>query len=649
MRKLFLILFVCVVSHHSIAQSLTLQQRLYYTCKVWGFAKYYHSNVSTCNVNWDSVLLHVLPLVKSAGTSADFNDALDTMLIAAGPMALSSVYFPDTIALELKRNRDWSWTSDPVFRTDIQTALDTIKNNFRPHTICSVEFDTSSTPAFGTSGGLLTFPTDSPFFLNVDVTVSYPDEYHRLLLLFKFWNIINYFNPHNYVLDKPVDTLLFNNVTAIDTVSSPVGLYNAIKRFTAGLDDAHTEGLTYDPYFTYPGQYVPLIMLRYIEGKYVVVKTLIKGVNIGDAIISVDGRTPAQIEDSFCNYVSTGNMSVFRRFMCQYLLTGIAGTKVNVVTADPTGTLTTGLYERSTQYFATWFPPAYYPVDSISSIKWTTLGCGIGYVNATNITTNDQADAAYAALSNSPAIILDLRNDATNSFVELVYDMFSGYNYCDKSKVPDVTYPGTFTWEYDTLYFDNTSSYKGTVILLFNEETQSHVEFYCMMFQGLPNVIKIGSQTAGTDGEITFFELTQDIHSGFTSVADFYANGDSTQRIGIVPDSAVYLTVNGIMQGRDELLDKAMQIGCSVAAVPNVQLKPAINVFPNPANDVIHIDNLQTNAIYVVYNILGSTVQEGMLKAGNNTLSLMSLANGMYLLEITDNEGRRTINKVAKQ
>ena len=96
MRKLLLILAISVICQNSFAQP-TLQQKLYYTCKVWGFVKYYHSEVSICHVNWDSVLLHTLPLVRSASTSNEFNDALDTMLLAAGPMALSSTYFPDTL------------------------------------------------------------------------------------------------------------------------------------------------------------------------------------------------------------------------------------------------------------------------------------------------------------------------------------------------------------------------------------------------------------------------------------------------------------------------------------------------------------------------------------------------------------------------
>ncbi len=136
MRRILLIVLLALVCKTTFAQTPTPEEKLYYTCKVWGFVKYYHSEVSVCHVNWDSVLLHVLPLVRTASTSADFNDALDTMLLAAGPMTLSSTPLTPITDPILKCNLDGSWISSPALRSDVQEILDTIKNNFRPHAMC---------------------------------------------------------------------------------------------------------------------------------------------------------------------------------------------------------------------------------------------------------------------------------------------------------------------------------------------------------------------------------------------------------------------------------------------------------------------------------------------------------------------------------
>ena len=191
MKRTILFLCVFIGNYVSLAQTPTLQQKLYYTCKVWGFVKYYHSNVSTCNVNWDSVLVSILPVVENAVNDSEFNDALDTMLAAAGPMALSTTYFPDTLPANLKFNRNFSWISTSLLRNDVRVQMDTIKNNFRPHSECWVGNNTFTT----SYNGWLVLPYDNPD-LNVNTITSYPGENQRLLMLFKYWNVVSYFYPY---------------------------------------------------------------------------------------------------------------------------------------------------------------------------------------------------------------------------------------------------------------------------------------------------------------------------------------------------------------------------------------------------------------------------------------------------------------------
>src|ERR1035437_1443752 len=170
MKKLYLFFIICTVGTMALAQNPTYQQKLYYSCKVWGFVKYYHSRVSVCQVNWDSVLLHTLPLIKNAVTNNEFNDALDTMLLAAGPMEIATTPSADTLPPELKRNLNFGWINDPIFRSDVKVLLDTIKNNLRPRLICWVH----------SNGGYPVFPYDS-LMINSNTKTNYPDEFTRLL------------------------------------------------------------------------------------------------------------------------------------------------------------------------------------------------------------------------------------------------------------------------------------------------------------------------------------------------------------------------------------------------------------------------------------------------------------------------------------
>jgi C-terminal processing protease CtpA/Prc len=73
------------------------------------------------------------------------------------------------------------------------------------------------------------------------------------------------------------------------------------------------------------------------------------------------------------------------------------------------------------------------------------------------------------------------------------------------------------------------------------------------------NVIIIGSQTAGADGDVTGIALPGGIKVAFSGHGIHYPDGRPTQGIGIVPDIKISPTVKGIKEGRDEVLERAVE------------------------------------------------------------------------------------------
>ena len=659
MRKLILLFIFCLFCMNAMAQTPTLQQKLYYTCKVWGFVKYYHSNVSTCHVNWDSVLLHTLPLVRSATTNNEFNDALDTILLAAGPMAIATTYFPDTLPAKLKRNRDWNWIATPMLRNDVQTQLDTIKNNFRPHIGCFVKVDPYEFTRTGIDpwGGYLEFLPDTTL-LNINMSTSYPDMDHRQLMFFKFWNIICYFNPNNYVLDTPWDTTLYNNVIPMDVVADGRSLYLLYTRTGTLLNDTHVYDLSGSAsYQSVPGVYAPKILLKYIDSQYVVVRSIETGINPGDAIVAINGMTTAQWEDSLAPYYSSSNQSVFRKIVCQDMLgREMYGTSETIVAQDSTGTNNFFHVECVTVINDPFYTNSYYPSDSLNSISWTTMGCDIGYVNMGNLQYADVANM-YNDLHDKSAIIFDLRN-YPNGTAWSISDLLYPYTMQNATFLqPDVTYPGTYYQAYNYNGSNgNPTPYTGKVIILMNEVTQSQAEYSCMLIGAMPGTIKVGSQTAGADGDVTWFSISNDLRFGYSSLGVFYPNGDSTQRIGIVPDSVVYPTRSGIRHSDDEVLDKALLIaGCGLET-PNVQVnKTVVCAFPIPANDIVNITatGIEANEGSIeLTDVTGRVLlQKDVTNNGGNiatTFDVKGLCAGMYFITLHAAEQQYT-RKIIKE
>ena len=80
-----------------------------------------------------------------------------------------------------------------------------------------------------------------------------------------------------------------------------------------------------------------------------------------------------------------------------------------------------------------------------------------------------------------------------------------------------------------------------------------------MLIQAVINTTIVGSQTAGADGDIAIFTFPGGYETAFSGHGIFYPDGRETQRIGIVPDIKITQTIDGIRNGKDEILDRAIQ------------------------------------------------------------------------------------------
>jgi len=90
---------------------------------------------------------------------------------------------------------------------------------------------------------------------------------------------------------------------------------------------------------------------------------------------------------------------------------------------------------------------------------------------------------------------------------------------------------------------------------------------------------------------------------------------------------------------------------CSLASLNTNEINNIheISIFPNPANDLLQINNLKTPSTYQLTSIIDSILQHGTIQQGINPISIRSLPSGMYLLELVDEQGNKTVKKIIKQ
>ena len=117
--------------------------------------------------------------------------------------------------------------------------------------------------------------------------------------------------------------------------------------------------------------------------------------------------------------------------------------------------------------------------------------------------------------------------------------------------------------------------YAGKVVVLVDEVSQSQAEYTAMALRASPHAVVVGSATPGADGNVSEFALPGGLHTMISGIGVFYRDKKPTQQIGIVPDKVVYPTIEGIRDGRDEVLEEGIRqiIG---AETPLPDISPTI-------------------------------------------------------------------------
>jgi C-terminal processing protease CtpA/Prc len=127
---------------------------------------------------------------------------------------------------------------------------------------------------------------------------------------------------------------------------------------------------------------------------------------------------------------------------------------------------------------------------------------------------------------------------------------------------PSQTHPGTRSDNFVNQYIPRSPYafvYDRPVVLLMDEQTFSHPEWVIMSFRVAPNVTVIGPYSMGSNGNVAQLPLPGGITMIYTSLGVYTPEGGQTHRIGLAPDIRVDRTIQGITQGRDELIEAAIQ------------------------------------------------------------------------------------------
>ncbi|WP_300567929.1 S41 family peptidase [Flavobacterium sp.] len=545
MKIYFTLFFTLIVgSQISFAQEkLSETEKLASTAKIWGFLKYYHPEVADGKYDWDAQLFEILPKIEKAENKTELSNVLSQWITSLGKIKKCNSCEPDSKKEYFDKNFDLNWTQDKkIFSEELCAQLKNIEEN---------RFQ-------GNHHYVSTFRGIG----NIEVKnekeykdFNWTDKNLRLLALFKYWNIIEYFFPYKYQTDQKWDWVLTEMLPKFLDPKNEEEYHLTMLELVVKINDSHGFFITKKTNNYFGLKWLPADFLI-IDNKAIITKfyndTLAQkdDLRIGDVITKVNGEPISQILARNNKYINASNAA--SKLRANYSIFNGSTDKMEIEY------LRNGNAESKTvnRYF---FKDLNYKF-SWGKDKWKILDGNIGYVNMGNVTIKEVPEM-MENLKNTKGIVFDIRNYPLGTMYQIA-------NYINPTKTdffkiiePDLDYPGKFIWKDGSKCGSNShKKYTGKITILVNQKTQSHAEFTTMGFQANKNAVVIGSQTSGADGNVSRLELVGGFKTMITGIGIFYPDGRETQRIGIVPDIEVKPTILGIQKGQDEVLDKAIDV-----------------------------------------------------------------------------------------
>ncbi len=517
-------------------------KRIAFFGKIWGLLKYHHPEVKKGIKNWDEVFVKYYEKVKKAEDFEAFNKEITGLISEAGISSIPFLNF--SLNQQFVLSDDFSWIKDETILNDQNSVLlERIKLGISS----SSQYYVTSVRGVGNTQ----YNCEERYFK------EYPSEEYRVLAVCRFWNIIEYFFPYKGDIGEDWNNVLIEYIPQIRKAENAMAYHLLIRQFTARINDGHCfmKSSELNSYF---GKKRLPYFVRDVEGESVITRDFsINGkgnLKVGDIIRKVNDENVEDRRKRLRQYVFGSNEPGIRRNINSFLL--IVKSDTVTVTVERDGevreiTCTCPDQEN--------LRVAFQNLQNTGE-KWKLLEGNIGYVNMDKLKPRD-VDLMMEEFKETRGIVFDIRNYPKGTLYKIADHLYPEKKDFVKFTAPDLQHPGTF---FETRMLSlgkkNSNNYKGKVVVLMDERTQSHAEFTVMMFQALPECTVIGSQTAGADGNVSRVWLPGNIEVWFTGLGVYYPDGRKTQRVGLSMDIELKPTIKGIRAGRDELLEKAIEV-----------------------------------------------------------------------------------------
>lgn len=546
--------------HGSGIQSLPMRaesiQQLTNLGILWGFLKYYHPSVAAGNFNWDTELIHTLKKISTCESTSQIDSAVESL---AKPLNSSPPCkeCPGIDTAKIKLFPDYAGLFDSgKFSAALRRKLLSIRDNYKPP-------DQHYYVGLAKSGNAV-FTHEHEYF-----DTRFPDAGIRLLALYRYWNMVNYFFPYRYLIGESWIKVLSEFIPVFLRAQNSAEYHVACLMLVSRIHDTHAfivnpvlDSLKGNFILPFQAQFVEgrLILTGYYPGYYLSLPPLTRQIDVGDIIEEINGESVDTLVNKYLPLTPGSNfMSQLRDLSSKegFLLRTDKGI-VSLLIRQPSGikriTLNTIPFDRADTRMDV--------ENIIEKPGYKLLDQNVGYLYPAKLTEGD-IDSIIIIFAKTKGIVIDLRCYPGTS-MPYTYGSWLKASESDFALTtePTLQLPGAILYDGKLANGQdvNSTAYKGKIVIIVNSITQSSAEFTAMALWSARNAIVIGDTTAGADGNVSNISLPGRVYTRFSGIGIYYPDSSETQRVGVKVDFRIKPTIAGIREGKDELLDRAIKL-----------------------------------------------------------------------------------------